>query len=58
MTAEIEYDFENHLNKCRCCLRDFEEDDTLIKITPIVEIRFLELTQLDVRQFRRIKFEL
>lgn len=41
-------DFDNHLLKCRCCLRDFEMDDAQIKITPIVQLRFRELTNLDV----------
>lgn len=50
----MEYDFENHQNKCRCCLREFEEDDSHIKITGIVETRFQELTNIEVRKFLKI----
>lgn len=39
MSKEIGIDLDNHLSKCRVCLKDFEIDDTQIKITRIVEIR-------------------
>lgn len=39
MSAELGLDFDNHLSKCRMCLKEFEIDDTQIKITRIVEIR-------------------
>lgn len=48
-SKDLVLDFTNHENKCRLCLRDFEIDDTQIKITSIVEIRFYELTSINVR---------
>lgn len=48
MAEELIQDFENHIIKCRCCLKDFEIDDTQIKITAIVQSRFKDLTQLEV----------
>lgn len=48
MTTESIIDFDNHLIKCRCCLREFEAEDTQIKITEIVRMRFQEITQLEV----------
>lgn len=47
MESEI-IDFENHKDKCRCCLRDFEDDDTQIKITRAVQTRFVEICQVIV----------
>lgn len=43
--------FENHEDKCRCCLRDFEIEDMQIKVTEIVENRFQELTQIEMEIF-------
>lgn len=54
MSLETEINLENHRDKCRCCLQEFEEDDSHIKITAIVQIRFQELTQIDVRQFSKV----
>ena len=48
MASEAIIDFENHSVKCRCCLKEFEMDDTQIKITSIVQIRFEELTNVSV----------
>lgn len=48
MATESIIDFDNHLLKCRCCLREFDAEDTQIKITEIVEIRFQEITQIEV----------
>jgi Zinc-finger associated domain (zf-AD) len=42
-------DFVNHLTKCRTCLSQFEIDDMQIKITPIVQLRFQELTQIQLK---------
>lgn len=39
MSVEITFDLDNHISKCRLCLKEFEIDDTQIKITKIVEIR-------------------
>lgn len=39
MATEIKFDLDNHTSKCRLCLKEFEIDDTQIKITKIVEIR-------------------
>lgn len=49
MASEAIVDFDNHVLKCRCCMREFEIDDTQIKITLIVQMRFEELTSLTVR---------
>lgn len=46
--TESLFNFENHVLRCRCCLRQFEIDDTQIKITQIVQLRFQELTQMIV----------
>lgn len=48
--TESLFDFQNHVTKCRCCLKEFEIDDTQIKITEIVQIRFQELTQMIVSE--------
>jgi Zinc-finger associated domain (zf-AD) len=50
MESEImDQDFLNHLVKCRTCLKQFEIDDTQIKITPIVQLRFQEFTQIQLK---------
>lgn len=49
MSAEFSIELENHLLKCRCCMKYFEMDDAQIRITPIVVCRFFELTNLNVR---------
>lgn len=41
-------DFENHLEKCRVCLKDFGMEDDQIRITTAVQQRFQELTSLSV----------
>lgn len=46
-------DFENHLDKCRVCLKDFDMEDTQVKITAAVQQRFEELTALSVSQTSR-----
>lgn len=48
-TEIIDDDFVNHLYKCRTCLKQFEIDDTQIKITAIVQLRFQELTQIQLK---------
>lgn len=48
MATESLLDLTNHVFKCRLCMREFELDDTQIKITAIVKIRFFELTQIQV----------
>jgi hypothetical protein len=48
MASEAIIDFDNHIIKCRCCLKDFEIDDTQIKITSIVIRRFEELCGIAV----------
>lgn len=35
-------------HNCRCCLNSFEVEDTQIRITPIVQRRFEELTSVEV----------
>ena len=55
MTApESPDEFDNHKSKCRCCLKEFEIDDTQIKITQIVQVRFQEFTQMIVRKLQNI----
>lgn len=51
MATESLLDLSNHTHKCRLCLKEFELDDTQIKLTQIVQIRFFELTQLQVSLF-------
>lgn len=48
MTQETIIELDNHLIKCRCCLKEFHDEDIQIKITRIVEERFLNLTQMEV----------
>lgn len=48
MTSETIIELDNHLNKCRFCLKEFDEEDTQVKITKIIEERFLNLTQVEV----------
>lgn len=48
MATESLLDLTNHVFKCRLCMKEFELDDTQIKITAIVKIRFYELTQIQV----------
>jgi len=50
MTQETIIELDNHLIKCRCCLREFHDEDIQIKITRIVEERFLNLTQMEVNK--------
>lgn len=38
--------FKGHRRKCRCCLKEFENDDKQINITKTVETRFFELTRI------------
>ncbi|KAL7023230.1 hypothetical protein ACKWTF_012523 [Chironomus riparius] len=49
MTQETIIELDNHLVKCRCCLREFHDEDIQIKITRIVEERFQSLTQMELR---------
>lgn len=46
--AESIIEFENHLDKCRVCLKEFDMEDAQIKITAAVQLRFQELTALTV----------
>lgn len=41
--------FDNHLNKCRCCLNPFTSDCQKIEITKEFEIFFYEVTSLRLR---------
>lgn len=57
--SSLRFNFDDHRNKCRCCLRDFDEDDDVqIKLTKMVQNRFLELTQLKVRNFLQLEIRL
>lgn len=48
MTTETIIDLDNHLTKCRCCLKEFDDEDIQIKITRIIEERYLNFTELKV----------
>ena len=41
-------DLKLYLKKCRCCLEDFQQGDTLKGIDEDVETLFLELTKIEV----------
>lgn len=57
MSSLEKLNFVNHRNKCRCCFRAFDgEDDFQIKVSETVQNRFLELTQLKVRNFLHLVF--
>lgn len=49
MAQETIIELDGHLIKCRCCLKEFDEEDTQIKITKIIHERFQTLTQLEVK---------
>lgn len=55
MAQEAIIDLDNHINKCRCCLKEFDEEDIQIKITKIVEERFQTLTQIEVNRIFFLK---
>jgi hypothetical protein len=41
-------EFEDLLNKCRCCFQYFKEDCLKVEITSILENEFLELTSVEL----------
>jgi hypothetical protein len=46
---EAEDFLENHLEKCRCCFRSFEDSEKRIKIQKSTEKLFFDLTQLELK---------
>jgi hypothetical protein len=42
---------KNHMTKCRCCLKAFGNTKRQHKITKTVEIRYFELTNLEVNEY-------
>ncbi|CRL06415.1 CLUMA_CG019612, isoform A [Clunio marinus] len=42
-------ELDNHQRCCRFCLKEFDTDDTQIKITPTVMLRFQELTEISLK---------
>lgn len=59
MNAKIEADNEldNHLEKCRCCFRIIEKTDKFVNIDETIQRNFYDLTQIEVRTFRRVLVE-
>ena len=39
----------DHLNKCRCCFEKFDHFEKQVEITDLIEQKFQELTQIEVR---------
>lgn len=44
---EINYD--NHVNKCRICFKNFSYDERRVDITKTIEKKFHDVTQTNVR---------
>lgn len=45
---ELDSQLVDHLNKCRCCFNEFENNEETFKINKIIEKQFHELTQTEV----------
>lgn len=45
---------EDHLHKCRCCFRLLVDDYKTVEINEAIEMKFFELTQIDVSGFKLI----
>jgi hypothetical protein len=41
---------DNHQNKCRCCFKELSSDESKHKISKIVQTRFFELTQIELKK--------
>lgn len=44
--------YDNHtetLDKCRCCFKLFDDDENQLKITKMIVKRFMEITQIEVK---------
>lgn len=44
--------YDNHsepLDTCRCCFKIFDEDENQLKITKMIIMRFMEITQIEVK---------
>lgn len=48
----------DQLNKCRCCLRTFSDDQEFVKITKGIENIYSDLTQIRVRNSREFEFSI
>jgi hypothetical protein len=51
--TEDDFRLEEQLDKCRCCFRVLSAEQKFIEITKIIEQRFFELTQIQVRKILR-----
>lgn len=51
LLVEINPELADHFDKCRCCFKTIEIYEEPTKITNIIANRFLEITQLEVKQY-------
>ena len=40
---------ENHMDRCRCCLKKFEADSQTVQLTILIEKLFYDFTQIEVK---------
>lgn len=48
-SREKDLNLQEHLDKCRFCLRERPEDQKFVEITSTIEKRFFDLTQITVK---------
>lgn len=46
----------DHLIKCRCCFKHFSDDNQQVRISRLVESRFFEVTQIELKMSRTKKY--
>lgn len=45
----VEIDFTNHIHKCRICFKSFCLEEHRIQISKVIQKKFKEITQNEVR---------
>lgn len=43
---------ENHINRCRCCLKKIDDDSQTVKVTLLIEKLFYDFTQIEVNKIK------
>ncbi|CRK93151.1 CLUMA_CG006464, isoform A [Clunio marinus] len=44
----VDFNIEDQLNQCRCCLRTLIDENKFVKISKLIEQRFFDLTQIEL----------
>lgn len=45
---KIDINFDDHMERCRCCFRRLRSDDEFFEIDEVIQRNFYNLTQIEV----------